>query len=93
MMLAWMSMMPSRPQQPHQQEREQHRQRQRDADHEHAADVHQNQQDGQRGDDHLVPHHFGERVDRAVNQPRAVVGRHDVHALAASPAEAPGSSP
>ena len=80
MMLAWMSMMPSLPQHPHQQEREQHRQRQRDADDEHAADVHQDEQDGERRDDHLVPHDLGERVDRPVDEPRAVVGRDDLHA-------------
>ena len=39
---------------PHQDERDQHRQRQRHADHERAAEVHQDQQDRQRGDDHLV---------------------------------------
>ena len=69
------------PQHPHQEEREQHRQRQRHADHERAAEVHQDQQDRERGDDHLVPHDFGERVDGAVDQPRAVVGGDDAHAL------------
>ena len=38
-------------------------------------------QHGQRGDDHLVREHFGQRVDRAVDQPRAVVERHDAHAV------------
>ena len=44
------------PQKPHHQEGEQHRQRQRDADDEGAAEVQQNQHDGDGGDDHLVPH-------------------------------------
>ncbi len=44
------------------------------------AEVHQDQQHGQRRDDRLVRQHFGERVDRAVDQPRAVVERHDPHA-------------
>ena len=56
-------------------------QRQRHADHERAAEVHQDQQDRQRGDDHLVREHLGDRVDRPVDQPRAVVERHDPHAL------------
>ena len=42
------------PEQPHQDERDQHGHRQRQADHERAAEVHQDQQDGQRGDDHFV---------------------------------------
>ena len=81
MMLAWMSMMPQCAQQPHHQEREQHRQRQRDADDERAADVQQDQEDGDGGDDHLVPHDLGQRVDGPGDQPRAVVGRDDAHAL------------
>ena len=72
---------------------DQHRQRQRHADHERAAEVHQDQQDRERGDDHLVHERLGERLDRPVDQPRAVVERHDPHALRAGPAEAPGSCP
>ena len=38
----------------HEDERHEHRQRQRHADHHGAAEVHEDQQDGDRGDDHLV---------------------------------------
>ena len=72
---------PQRAQHPHHQERKQHRQRQREADHEHAADVRQDQQDGNGRNDHLVPHDLGQRVNRAVDQPRPVVGGDDMDAF------------
>ena len=48
---------------------------------ERAAEVHEDQQDGQRGDDHFVGERFGERVDGPVDQPRAVVEGDDADAL------------
>src|SRR5262249_47760935 len=39
------------------------------------------EQDGQAGDEHLVPHDAREGVDGPVDEPGAVVGRYDAHAL------------
>ena len=71
-------------QHPHQQKRKQDSQRQRDADHKDAADVHQDEQDGQRGNEHLMPHHFRQRVNRSMNQPRPVVGGNNMDPLGKS---------
>ena len=45
----------------------------RDSQGEALDDPHQDQQDRDRRDQHLMPHDFGQRVNRSVNQPRAVV--------------------
>ena len=39
--------------------------------------MHEDQKDGHTGDDYLVPHHFGERVDGAVDEVGPVVGWND----------------
>ena len=70
---------PQLPQDPHHEKREQHGQRQSHADHEHAAEVHQDQKNGDRGDRHFMPHHLGQRVNGPLDEPRAVVRGDNVH--------------
>src|SRR3954471_5453431 len=41
--------------------------------------MHQDEENGDGGDDYLVPHHVAKCVDRAVNEARAIVGRYDVN--------------
>src|SRR5262245_24846555 len=68
-------------QNPHRQERKQDRQGQRHADDEHRADVHEDKQDGDRGDDNLMPHHLDKCVQGTMNESGAVIGGNDADAL------------
>src|SRR5207249_929211 len=62
-------------------EADQHRQRQRNANDERRTDVGEDEQNCDRGDDHLLAKRSGDGMDRRFNQPRAVVERDNTHAL------------